>query len=390
MFSLNPLLWLRYQGPTQKGRTRQRPPLRPFRPQVECLENRLAPATLHVTTHADVVNPNDGKLSLREAITMANAAAAAHPDTIVLGKGTYKSATGEFIITQSMTIEGQGAGLTTVDGAGLGRIFDVRGTIDATFANMSLCHGAGQNDGGAIQALTANLRVVNCQLSDNSGLEGGAIHDQGGNVTVIGSTVSRNVVQGDGGGILLNGGTLVLNDTTVGHNLAGGDGGGISSSFAANLVNSTVSGNHATGGFGSGFGGGIHAGTATLLHPVRKIRQVPVFLDAPARFARRYGHPGTGARGAGGVLGSRRRFESLLPPQPEADQAEKDKDRGQGELDTASLAQLGGAGFGRRTLKLRLPRAFLDAGQVARRPPRRRCADGCPAPLTGIRPEADG
>jgi len=159
MFSLNPLLWLRYQGPTQKGRTRRRPPRRPFRPQVECLENRLAPATLHVNTHADVVLIPKGELTLREAITLANAAT--QPDTIVLGTGTYKiaipgagennNATGDFDIKQSMTIEGQGAGVTTVDGAGVDRIFDIIGTINVTFENMSLRHGAGQND-AALQA----------------------------------------------------------------------------------------------------------------------------------------------------------------------------------------------------------------------------------------------
>ena len=66
----------------------------PGRPQrlacleVEVLEDRLVPATIVVTTRADVVNRGDGKVSLREAITRANATAG--QDTIELGAGVYR------------------------------------------------------------------------------------------------------------------------------------------------------------------------------------------------------------------------------------------------------------------------------------------------------------
>src|SRR5437868_4056196 len=100
---------------------------RSFRPRIECLEDRLAPATVMVTTVADVVNPRDGKVSLREAITRANATAA--PDTILLAPGLYKiaipgagenaNATGDFDITNPLTITGTGATSTVIDAAGL-------------------------------------------------------------------------------------------------------------------------------------------------------------------------------------------------------------------------------------------------------------------------------
>src|SRR5262249_46313612 len=93
-----------------------------FRPNIECLEARRVPATFTVTPFADVVNPNDGKLSLREAITRANSTA--ERDTIVLQAGVYKigltgqrenaNATGDFDITNPLTIVGQGAGKTVV------------------------------------------------------------------------------------------------------------------------------------------------------------------------------------------------------------------------------------------------------------------------------------
>jgi hypothetical protein len=53
------------------GRARARRP--PATPRLEFLEDRLAPATLTVTTTKDELTPNDGGVSLRETITAINA-----------------------------------------------------------------------------------------------------------------------------------------------------------------------------------------------------------------------------------------------------------------------------------------------------------------------------
>src|SRR3954463_6404422 len=66
----------------------RRPRTRACGLRLEALEDRMMPATISVTTFADVVNPADGKVSLREAISRANATA--EPDTIVLKAGLYK------------------------------------------------------------------------------------------------------------------------------------------------------------------------------------------------------------------------------------------------------------------------------------------------------------
>src|SRR5262245_42131856 len=91
--------------------------IRRTRLQLESLEDRLVPATINVTTFADIVNANDGKVSLREAINMANATNEA--DTIYLQTGVYEielagegenaNATGDFDITKALTIKGTGA-----------------------------------------------------------------------------------------------------------------------------------------------------------------------------------------------------------------------------------------------------------------------------------------
>ena len=76
-----------------------------------------------------MVDPADGKRSLREAITAANTLAGA--DVIVLPAGVFKialagagedgNATGDFDITGAVTIRGAGAGLTIIDGQQLDR-----------------------------------------------------------------------------------------------------------------------------------------------------------------------------------------------------------------------------------------------------------------------------
>src|SRR5262245_51506265 len=86
----------------------------------EPLEAREVPATFVVTTTADVTDPNDHKLSMREAITKANEKPNA--DTIVLKSGIYQitlaedkkdnpngNVGGDFDILNPVTIRGASA-----------------------------------------------------------------------------------------------------------------------------------------------------------------------------------------------------------------------------------------------------------------------------------------
>jgi predicted outer membrane repeat protein len=266
------------------GRARRRRPR--FRPGIEGLEGRLVPAVIAVTTFADVVNPADGLLSLREAISRANATAA--PDAVVLKAGVYRlsipynpanpdpNATGSFDITASTTLVGVGAGKTVVDGGKIDRVFAVTGTspssINALFQGLTVTGGNINGDGGGILLGNAALTLRDCVVRDNvaSGSGGGisnALARGTGNLTLIRSVVRDNHAVDNGGGIFLRGNaqgqgsTLRLFNSTVCRNTTNSYGGGIHASRAT-LTNSTVCGNKTTGLDDSG--GGIYAGTASL------------------------------------------------------------------------------------------------------------------------------
>jgi CSLREA domain-containing protein len=193
---------------------------------VEALEGRLVPATIQVTTLADVVNPNDGKTSLREAISMANATAA--PDTVLLMAGVHQialtgqfenaNATGDFDITNPLTIVGKGPNASVVDALFRDRVFDVIGKFDATFTKMTIRNGITDNPtpGAGIFALDANIKLNTTSVIRNQGTNGGGIFALNGNVTLTGSRVSANRALFDrGGGIDAVNGNVSLTDSVA-------------------------------------------------------------------------------------------------------------------------------------------------------------------------------
>ena len=89
--------------------------------------------TFTVTTTADLVDPNDGELSLREAVAKANATAAA--DTInfdaVLEGTTLLLTGGELAISQDLTIDGDSnndGSEVTLSGGNASRMLNIAGS----------------------------------------------------------------------------------------------------------------------------------------------------------------------------------------------------------------------------------------------------------------------
>ena len=152
---------------------------------LECLEGRAVPTTFTVTTPLDAV-ANDGKLSLREAITQANAHAGS--DTIVVPAGLFRlslsgaddtNAAGDLDVTGTTVFQGAGAGTTIIDGQQLDRVFDVLGTaphsIGVIFQGLTVRNGLADAGGGGIRVGNADLLVQDCVVTGNraSGFGGG-------------------------------------------------------------------------------------------------------------------------------------------------------------------------------------------------------------------------
>lgn len=233
---------------------------RRFRLGVESLENRLVPATFLVTTFADVVDPNDGRLSLREAVSLANATTT--PDTIQLAAGVYQieragagennNVTGDFDVLSPLILKGAGTDATVIDAAQLDRVFDIK-IGNATFNNLTIRNGYVPNDDGGGIFIDANIQLNNCKVLDNVAVQGGGI-SAGGNVTLNNSTVSDNTaLEIDGGGIYAGVTTVTLIRSRVSDNRAADDGGGITAQFV-NATDSVIADN-----FASDSAGGISA-----------------------------------------------------------------------------------------------------------------------------------
>jgi hypothetical protein len=205
-----------------------------------------------------------GPTSLRHAIQTANASG--QDCLITLSKGTYTltikntnghendAAQGDLDITDSghtVTIQGQGAASSIVNGNKIDRVFDVLGGADAVFSNLTIEGGIAQDDGtpGALPGTTAAL--------------GGGILVQGaGQASLAGVTLQGNLALGgngaDGGGGGPGPGTSNGGAGGAGQPAAGG--GLYSSGGSVDLSISVVSGNAASGGAG---GNGGSPGSAT-------------------------------------------------------------------------------------------------------------------------------
>jgi CSLREA domain-containing protein len=240
-----------------------------------------ARATVYVpTTTADTTNGSCGAVcSLRDAITAANQHAGA--DVILLHAGTYvlggtPPTTGNLEIDGDLTLIGDGAAGTIIDGGGVGSIFYVPDGATATIQNVTLRNGRSPGAGGAVRN-NGHLTLQRAVLTANSSVAGSAGAGFGGAIlsdgldsllTLTDSTVSTNSAQGGGGGVAI-GGDFVLANVTLYGNLSATDfGGGLYffSDARGTANNLTVSGNSA-----SLKGGGVFIETSAFIGIAPKI-----------------------------------------------------------------------------------------------------------------------
>ncbi len=239
--------------------------------------NVAFPQTIVVTTDLDVVDANDGVISLREAVTAANKISPS-PDTITFDTTVFAtdktidlSLLGSLSITDGVIIGNATptAGVISISGGSVVRVFSTAtAPTDSpiTFRNLSLINGNATGSGGAIQIGDEAVVLQNVTLTGNtSSSGGGAIYAAAkASLSITGSTISTNTAGGRGGAIHWVGGTtnnFSISASTIANNVSNGNNGGGGGIFASaaklSIDQSTISGNlHSAAAYG---GGGIYA-----------------------------------------------------------------------------------------------------------------------------------
>ena len=203
--------------------------------------------SLVVTTAADVVNPNDNLISLREAVSyaIADAGAGTHPllgtdgaYTITFGNEVFteSKATIEFLAslgqisisankfgTNPLVIQAPGNNAKCVSLNGGGKInggtkvnagspgFSIESGNVVTFRNINFESFYRNGTGAAIKITNAQLEVENCSFWDNKATGfGGAVWAQGGFMKFRDCTFGGNKSASGGGGAVYLDGTKVL------------------------------------------------------------------------------------------------------------------------------------------------------------------------------------
>ncbi|WP_433379244.1 choice-of-anchor Q domain-containing protein [Actinoplanes sp. CA-142083] len=191
------------------------------------------------------------------------------------GAGEDQGFLGDLDVTDDVTIAGNGARWTMVDGRGLAggdRVFDVDPAgagIVAELSGLTVTGGAVTGAGGAVRTLGV-LRLDASTLTGNTATGNGgglAVESPTARAELTTVTIKGNETQRSGGGVA-NRGTLLTNRSTVAGNRAAGDSGGVFTGGVARFSATTISGNHASGNAGGLPAGGLLTSGNSVLENV--------------------------------------------------------------------------------------------------------------------------
>jgi predicted outer membrane repeat protein len=257
----------RHSRPTARRRAPARQPTLRSRYRrhlrYEPLEDRRLLAVVTVNTLADTVDFNDGLTSLREAIFATNIVPGA--DTIdfassltASGPATILLTQGELMITDSLTINGPGAELLTIDASGSdatpgvadrqgSRIFkgddgaDARITV--SISDLRLTGGDVSGSGGAITS-AEDVYLTDVVVDQNAG-EYSVIYSRG-TLTIDRTRIINNQATGSISGVsIISAGALTIRASEVSSNL--GIGVAIGGDSDTLISDTTISNNNGTG-----------------------------------------------------------------------------------------------------------------------------------------------
>jgi len=237
------------------------------------------------STFDDFDQGANGNCTLREAILAANTNAAVDgclageqgpgtTDRILLPPGTFLLAIGgsgednaqqgDLDLLDTVSIEGSGARVTIIDGAGLDRVFDVdpsQNGLPVAILELTIRGGDTGGSGGGLRN-GGTLTLDRCSLDGNhAGGPGGGIRNDF-DLFVLDSAIRGNSTDDHGGGLDDHGLSFIQNTTVSGNAVNGGGvGGGLYNlgGGTMTLISTTIVGNSA------GAGEAIHnAGTLTV------------------------------------------------------------------------------------------------------------------------------
>jgi hypothetical protein len=237
--------------------------------------------------------------TLRAAIQEADATSGA--DSVIVPPGRYRltsvptpepgaagerdAGNGDLDITDNLTVRGAGARQTTIDGAGLDRVFEISLGTTALISDMTITGGDATGGdtsteidlgGGVLNQGTATLERLRI-VHDNADGGGGVFTIPGTYLTIHDSLIADNTAY-EGGGVRIDSGAEIVNTTITRNTLLvpptdyaqhpkalsvllvdeiSGWGGGIDHRGGDDvaIVNSTITDNHAIKG-----GGGLNSG----------------------------------------------------------------------------------------------------------------------------------
>ena len=269
--------------------------------------------TYIVSTADDVVDAQDGLLSLREAILAANANEA-DGDAIqfnnTLSGQTIFLNLGELVIEDDIIIGDDSSPVfINIDAAGTSRIFSVStlsatGSRSVTLSDIAFLNGMETNGGALYIGAEEDVLCIRCRFDGNTatgdspGQGGGAIYTEGtlalldtdllnnmattgsgngggiliaptGALTMSAGTVEGNVANRAGGGVENNGGSAAFSDVLFTTNSAGrdaasaapGNGGAI---HVSGMGTTSITGGAAVGNFAFSEGGAFWNGSGTM------------------------------------------------------------------------------------------------------------------------------
>jgi hypothetical protein len=226
----------------------------------------VSAASAATLTVCETGPPTCGYKHIQEAINEAKSG-----DTIEIAAGTYDellAIPGSGSAT-SLSLQGAGAGKTTIDGTESGTVVAISSHETVTITGVTVTQGNVNfaTEGGGIFNGGGTLTLTNSQISNNFGSEGGGIDNQAGTVTVNNSTLTENDTSASGGGIYNGGGTVTVNNSRLSHNGASFGGGIFNEGGTVAVNHSTLTENKGETHHHSAPGGGIYnasGGTVVL------------------------------------------------------------------------------------------------------------------------------